>query len=188
MIQNKVIFYFVLMDTAIDFAMIPIDEFYLNYLVKIFGFSIEVSTGIKGMQFLLVSLAAIPLSRYWKKYDAKSVIKILPILMCICFFVFTILNDGIIAIVFYIIALLIFCCFSPVKYACLHRSILSEYRTTIISIKSIFTMAISVVSQPIFGWIGDNYTMQIGARMLIIMSIFSLIAINLMFRKIDLVT
>ena len=73
--------------------------------MEIFGFSTQVSTGIKGMQFLIVSLVAIPLSRYWKKYDAKNVIKAFPILMCVCFFMFTILNNGIIAIVFYIIAL-----------------------------------------------------------------------------------
>ena len=137
------------------------------------------------MQFIIVSLFAVFLSKYFKKYNEKVIIKALPIAMLSCFFLFTFIKNGIAAILLYMVSLLIFCCFAPVKYTVMQRSILPEYRTTVLSIKSIFTTIAVIGSQPFFGWIGDKYSMQIAARILLFLSIGSFLIINVFFRQIN---
>lgn len=183
--QNNILFYFVLIEATINFAMMPIEEFYLNYLENIFSISVKTATLIKGMQFIIVSLFAVFLSKYFKKYNEKVIIKALPIAMLSCFFLFTFIKNGIAAILLYMVSLLIFCCFAPVKYTVMQRSILPEYRTTVLSIKSIFTTIAVIGSQPFFGWIGDKYSMQIAARILLFLSIGSFLIINVFFRQIN---
>lgn len=179
------LFYFILISSAIAWAMIPVDDFYTNYLSLVFNLPLSTVGFIVAIQFMLVSVLGI----YSKKIELilgkQSIIRLGPIVMMFWFLLFSIVSLPFFSIIFYSLGLSTFCIYSPLCYECIQTKIKSEYRVTVLSTQVVVSAALSAVSQPLMGIISDTYGLQTGMRILILISLVFLVLINLAFHNLN---
>lgn len=185
-VHNKVILYFILIEAGINFSMIPVDEFIVNYFHTTFDVAISKITTIQGLIMISVSLLAAYLNKKMRRLSKPFILRYGPIIMICTFLIFAYANNPYVAVSAYGIALLIFSIYAPHNYEFLHKNILDSYRTTIVSIKSLITMGIATISQPIFGYFGDKYSIQNSSKYLLLFSLIFILIVNIIFRDLDL--
>lgn len=182
---NKHLFYFILIELAISLAMIPIDRFYSNYLVIKFDMNIKQVGVIVCIQFMLCSFTGLLSNKVSKEIGSTKLVRFGPIVMMVLFMGFAVVRNEFLCIVSYFAALCIFCLYSPVKYKLMQINIISDYRATVISFKSIMMALLASFTQPIFGFISDKFDMRIAIIVLLIVSISLIFIINLIFYKLE---
>lgn len=185
-IRNKVIFYLVLIEAGINFSMIPVDRFMVNYLYDTFSISVGIITTIRGLLMIIVSFVAIYLNKHLKIVSKDFTVRYLPLIMIIAFLIFAFASNVYLAILSNFAAMILFSVYAPHKYQVFHENIMDSYRTTIISLKSIITMGVGVLSQPIFGYFSDRMSIQDGTRYLIFFSLTFILVVTVVFRKLNL--
>lgn len=184
-ISNQHIFYFTLIDSAVAWAMVPVDDFYSNYLSHIFAIPLSNIGFIIAAQFVIVSIVGLFSRKLNDKIGTNVLVRIGPLVMMILFTLFAFTPNPILAITFYILALTVFCLYSPVSYSSMQKSIKSEYRVTVVSFNSLAVAGLSSISSPIMGIFSDKYGMSMAMRILLIVSVLLIGLINFALRKID---
>jgi len=182
--SNRILSYFILIECAINFSMIPIDEFYSLYLLKVFDLDYTIVIYIKGFQYIFISIMAIFLTKYLKGDNNRIIIVGMPIMMFLAFTCFCISKIYYLAIFFYISGIIIFYIYAPYKYSMLHNTIENKYRTTIISYKAAITMILSCITQPLIGVLSDIISMRCASIILIGISLMMLLLINILYNDI----
>lgn len=184
-VSNKHIFYFTLIESSVALAMIPVDSFYSNYLSVIFNMPISQVGIVVGIQFVLISFVGLYSKKISLRLNPIWLLRCGPILMIIAFLLFSISKISLISVILYMVGLGIFCLYSPIQYKAMHENINPIYRVTVISVKSVICAGLSMVSQPVMGYISDVFGMQAGMQILILISLIFLILLNIIFRKLN---
>ena len=186
--QNPIIFYFSLVEAAVAWSMVPVDKFYNNYLHEHFGFPLSMVGIVISVQFILVSFLGLYSSKLSQRINENILVRLGPVFMMIAFFLFALSENPVFAISMYFSGLAAFCLSNPVSSKLFQVGISSTFRVTVISFKSILLAFLASVSQPLFGLISDKYEMQQAMKLLIGISFFFILAINLVFRKLNFVS
>lgn len=186
--QNPIIFYFSLVEAAVAWSMVPVDKFYNNYLHEHFGFPLSMVGIVISVQFILVSFLGLYSSKLSQRINENILVRLGPVFMMIAFFLFALSENPVFAISMYFSGLAAFCLSNPVSSKLFQVGISSTFRVTVISFKSILLAFLASVSQPLFGLISDKYEMQQAMKLLIGISFFFILAINLAFRKLNFVS
>lgn len=184
-ISNKYIFYSLWIELGIAFAMIPIDSFYMNYLVTTFGISTGVVGCITCIQFIVCCFVGLFSIHAEKKIGTALMVKGAPVIMMVLFAISVSVKEKYICLFFYFLALCAFCIYNPVMYKMTQTNILPEYRATVISVISIFRSILAACTQQLFGAIADLFNMQYSMSCLTCISILILLVVNWNFRKLE---
>lgn len=184
-VSNKYIFYFTLIESSVAWAMIPVDSFYSNYLSITFNMPVSQVGIIVGIQFVLISFVGLYSKKISLKLKSSWLLRYGPIAMIVAFLLFSISNISLVSVLLYMIGLGIFCLYSPIQYKAMHENINPIYRVTVISVKSFICAGLSMISQPIMGYISDVFGMQKGMQILIFISLIFLIFLNIIFRRLN---
>ena len=83
--SNRFILYFILIESAIAWAMIPIDGFYSNYLHSNFNIPISLVGLIIGLQYMLISFVGLYSRNMSKHISINKTIRIGPMIMIALF-------------------------------------------------------------------------------------------------------
>lgn len=183
--QNPIIFYFSLVEAAAAWSMVPVDKFYNNYLHEHFGFPLSRVGIVISVQFIIVSFLGLYSSKLSQRINENILVRMGPVFMMIAFFLFALSENPVLAISMYFSGLAAFCLSNPVSSKLFQVNISSTFRVTVISFKSILLALLASVSQPLFGLISDKYEMRQAMMLLIAISFFFILAINLVFRKLN---
>lgn len=182
LIKNKLLLHLLFIDCFIAISMIPIDSYYSNYL-KSLGIN-EVTIGIIiFMQYFFSALIGLMSSKITFFVNEKKLLLIFPLLMIICFIIFSFSPNKILSILFYLIGLIIFSLFAPQKYKTTHKNLCSNFRATVLSLQSLFIGLIATIIQPIYGSMSERYGLNIAFIILLLISLTLLIINNIFLNK-----
>lgn len=178
---NRMVFYYALIEAATAWAMVPIDNFYNNYLNSYFGIPLHLVGVVIAVQFLFTSLFGLYSTRLALRFKEGLIVRIGPIASLALFFLFSLCHNPIAALVFYFAGLAVFCLTTPVRMKLLQVNVSLAYRVTVTSFNSILISLLSSVSQPLFGWVSGVVDMRQAMSLLLIISIVAVTVVNLMF-------
>ncbi len=180
------VLYYVLVEGAVAWSMVPVDDFYNNYLNGYFGVPLSAVGAVVAAQFAVTSLAGLGSSRLARRLGDARVTRLGPLAVVALFLAFAFCAEPRAAVALYMAGLAAFCLVSPVRTKVLNVALDPRYRVTSLSFASIAVSLLSAVSQPLFGWLSGLLDMRLAMVALLATSIALLGAINLAFSHTDL--
>ena len=180
------VLYYVLVEGAVAWSMVPVDDFYNNYLNGYFGVPLPAVGAVVAAQFAVTSLAGLGSSRLARRLGDARVARLGPLAVVALFLAFAFCAEPRAAVALYMAGLAAFCLVNPVRTKVLNVALDPRYRVTSLSFASIAVSLLSAVSQPLFGWLSGLLDMRLAMVALLATSIALLGAINLAFSHTDL--
>ena len=180
------VLYYALVEGAVAWSMVPVDDFYNNYLNGYFGVPLPAVGAVVAAQFALTSLAGLGSSRLARRLGDVRVARLGPLAVVALFLAFAFCAEPRAAVALYMAGLAAFCLVNPVRTKVLNVALDPRYRVTSLSFASIAVSLLSAVSQPLFGWLSGLLDMRLAMVALLATSIALLGAINLAFSHTDL--
>ena len=180
------VLYYVLVEGAVAWSMVPVDDFYNNYLNGYFGVPLPAVGAVVAAQFAVTSLAGLGSSRLARRLGDARVARLGPLAVVALFLAFAFCAEPRAAVALYMAGLAAFCLVNPVRTKVLNVSLDPRFRVTSLSFASIAVSLLSAVSQPLFGWLSGLLDMRLAMVALLATSIALLGAINLAFSHTDL--
>ena len=180
------VLYYVLVEGAVAWSMVPVDDFYNNYLNGYFGVPLPAVGAVVAAQFAVTSLAGLGSSRLARRLGDARVTRLGPLAVVALFLAFSLCSEPRAAVALYMAGLAAFCLVNPVRTKVLNVALDPRYRVTALSFASIAVSLLSAVSQPLFGWLSGMLDMRLAMVALLATSLALLGAINLAFSHTDL--
>ena len=180
------VLYYVLVEGAVAWSMVPVDDFYNNYLNGYFGVPLPAVGAVVAAQFALTSLAGLGSARLARRLGDDRVARLGPLAVVALFLAFSLCEDPRAAVALYMAGLATFCLVNPVRTKVLNVALDPRYRVTALSFASIAVSLLSAVSQPLFGWLSGLLDMRLAMVALLATSLALLGAVNLAFSRTDL--
>ena len=180
------VLYYVLVEGAVAWSMVPVDDFYNNYLNGYFGVPLPAVGAVVAAQFAVTSLAGLGSSRLARRLGDARVARLGPLAVVALFLAFAFCAEPRAAVALYMAGLAAFCLVNPVRTKVLNVALDPRFRVTSLSFASIAVSLLSAVSQPLFGWLSGLLDMRLAMVALLATSIALLGAINLAFSHTDL--
>lgn len=177
------VLYYVLVEGAVAWSMVPVDDFYNNYLNGYFGIPLPAVGAVVAAQFAVTSLAGLGSSRLARRAGDDRVVRLGPIATVALFLAFSLCEDPRAAVALYMAGLAAFCLVNPVRTKVLNVALDARFRVTALSFASIAVSLLSAASQPLFGWLSGLLDMRLAMVALLATSLVLLGAINLAFSK-----
>ena len=163
--SRRIILWLMSIDVIISIALIPIEAHYFNYL-KTLGIGEDISGIIYGIQYVAASLLSLILYKPLSKIMGRKTIVILPPIMMLFVFGFGYAESVVAKAAFYFAAMLMLCCFAPMKNMQLHSRIESTYRASILSLQSICMSLSALITHPLFAYVAENKGYSIAVEIL----------------------
>ncbi len=162
-------------------SMVPVDDFYNNYLHDFLGIPLPLVGVVVAAQFVAASLAGLASSRLARHVPEWLVARVGPAATVAVFLCFALAPDPRAAIALYLLGLATFRLTNPVRSKLLSLGVDARFRVTVASFSSIAISLLSAVSQPIFGWLSGALDMRAAMVVLMAITLALLAAINLAF-------
>ena len=180
------VLYYVLVEGAVAWSMVPVDDFYNNYLNGYFGIPLPVVGAVVAAQFAVTSLVGLGSARLaWRLGDAR-VAQLGPLVTVALFLAFSLCADPRAAVALYMAGLASFRLANPVRTKVLNVALDARFRVTALSFASLAVSLLSAASQPLFGWLSGWLDMRLAMVALLATSMLLLGAINLAFSRSEL--
>lgn len=180
-VSNRPALYYALVEGAVAWSMVPVDDFYNNYLHDFLGIPLPLVGVVVAAQFVAASLAGLLSSRLARHVPEGLVARVGPAATVAVFLCFALAPDPRAAIALYLLGLAAFRLTNPVRSKLLSLGVDARFRVTVASFNSIAISLLSAVSQPIFGWLSGALDMRAAMVVLMAITLVLLAAINLAF-------
>lgn len=180
-VSNRPALYYALVEGAVAWSMVPVDDFYNNYLHDFLGIPLPLVGVVVAAQFVAASLAGLASSRLARHVPEWLVARVGPAATVAVFLCFALAPDPRAAIALYLLGLATFRLTNPVRSKLLSLGVDARFRVTVASFSSIAISLLSAVSQPIFGWLSGALDMRAAMVVLMAITLALLAAINLAF-------
>lgn len=156
LLNNKMLYYFILVSFITDFVMMPVDSFYNNYLYTYFKFSYASIGIIIALQYILQGIVVYFSERVIISLDKNIVIKYFPFITMLIFFVFSILDSPYLSVAIYIFGWMFFSLYISTFDAEKQKYIVSKYRSSALSFESLLTALGACFTKLLYGFLSDN--------------------------------
>lgn len=180
-VSNRPALYYALVEGAVAWSMVPVDDFYNNYLHDFLGIPLPLVGVVAAAQFVAASLAGLASSRLARHVPEGLVARVGPAVTVAVFLCFALVPDPRAAIALYLLGLATFRLTNPVRSKLPSLGVDARFRVTVASFSSIAISLLSAVSQPIFGWLSGALDMRAAMVVLMAITLALLAAINLAF-------
>lgn len=180
-VSNRPALYYALVEGAVAWSMVPVDDFYNNYLHDFLGIPLPLVGVVVAAQFVAASLAGLLSSRLARHVPEGLVARVGPAATVAVFLCFALAPDPRAAIALYLLGLAAFRLTNPVRSKLLSLGVDARFRVTVASFNSIAISLLSAVSQPIFGWLSGALDIRAAMVVLMAITLVLLAAINLAF-------
>ena len=180
------VLYYVLVEGAVAWSMVPVDDFYNNYLNGYFGIPLPVVGTVVAAQFAVTSLVGLGSARLARRLGDARVARLGPLVTVALFLAFSLCTDPRAAAALYMAGLASFRLANPVRTKVLNVALDARFRVTALSFASLAVSLLSAASQPLFGWLSGWLDMRLAMVALLATSMVLLGAINLAFSRTEL--
>lgn len=180
-LTNRPALYYALVEGAVAWSMVPVDDFYNNYLHDSLGIPLGLVGVVVAVQFVAASLAGLLSSRLARRVPEVVLARLGPVVVVALFLLFALSPDPRAAVALYLLGLAAFRLVNPVRTKLLDLAVDARFRVTVGSFNSIAISLLSAVSQPVFGWLAGELDMRAAMAVLIAITLALLAAINLAF-------
>lgn len=180
------VLYYVLVEGAVAWSMVPVDDFYNNYLNGYFGIPLPVVGAVVAAQFAVTSLVGLGSARLARRLGDARVAQLGPLVTVALFLAFSLCADPRAAVALYMAGLASFRLANPVRTKVLNVALDARFRVTALSFASLAVSLLSAASQPLFGWLSGWLDMRLAMVALLATSMLLLSAINLAFSRSEL--
>lgn len=176
--NKKFLKYFLLMDLVTVISFINLEDFYSTFLNNK-GLDIKLIGVIIALQFFISSLIGYAIHNFYKKLNKTKtyiIYSLLEIIFALCIYIS---NNILFICTFYILQLLCFSIFSPIKYEMFQSDITNNLRSTILSIKSLIISLGGIISYFIVFLLRKYFVLTHITIILLIVTLFGYIFINI---------
>lgn len=180
------VLYYVLVEGAVAWSMVPVDDFYNNYLNGYFGIPLPVVGTVVAAQFAVTGLVGLGSARLARRLGDARVARLGPLVTVALFLAFSLCTDPRAAVALYMAGLASFRLANPVRTKVLNVALDARFRVTALSFASLAVSLLSAASQPLFGRLSGWLDMRLAMVAQLATSMVLLGAINLAFSRTDL--
>lgn len=181
-LTNKKVLYFTLIDIAIGYSSIPLNNFYSLFL-KNMGINEKYIGLAMCIQFLASSMLGFYILKTFSQFLDKVNLLFLSLGGILFTLLFMLSSNIILSLSSYALGLLIFCIYFSQKYKEVHSEIPNKYRGTAISIISLVFTGIGSVGQLFFKIFVEKFDISTTFTFLILSSLASIIILDVIFFK-----
>lgn len=181
-LSKKVLILFLLMDLVTAIAFINLEDFYSTFLSNN-GIDIKIIGIIIFTQIIVSSIIGAIIYNVFKNINKLNFYMIFSILNVIFPLVMYIQNNIWLVPILYILKMVSYSLYAPVKYEIFQANINNNVRSTILSIKSLFIAIGGIISYFIVFLLGKYFTIEKITIILLIITLLFYIVINIIIFK-----